>query len=199
MKSAFNKNGIAVIVLHEIYGINPFIESVCADYRAQGFTVFCPDMLRRKHFMYSEVSDAYRYFMGEVGLEPYKNIEQLIGKLKLRYDKVFLVGFSVGAAIAWRCSENADCDGIVCCYGSRIRDYVQLEPCCPVLLLFAARDSFDVDGVIERLEGKPNVEIRKFEASHGFMDSFSGNYDRDCARQSKEYIHEFLKRYGESI
>ena len=29
------------------------------------------------------------------------------------YEQVLLIGFSIGATIAWRCSENPDCDGAV--------------------------------------------------------------------------------------
>jgi dienelactone hydrolase len=103
-----------------------------------------------------------------------------------------MIGFSVGATIAWRCCENLKCDGIVCCYGSRIRDYLLLQPCCPVLLLFAEQDSFDVDSVIMKLQGKSNVERYKLKASHGFMDQYSGQFNMEQTQISKEYISSFL-------
>lgn len=110
------------------------------------------------------------------------------------YEKAFIIGFSVGAAIAWRCCENIKCDGIICCYGSRIRDYLQLQPCCPVLLLFAGQDSFDVDKVIDELHGKSNVEIHKVKASHGFMDHYSTYFNREQAEISRALIYNFFSR-----
>lgn len=45
-----NKN--AVIVLHEIYGINSFIKDICENLKTLRFDVFCPDMLEGKRFPY---------------------------------------------------------------------------------------------------------------------------------------------------
>lgn len=188
-----NKN--AIIVLHEIYGINKFIEDVCFEYHMQGFDIFCPDMLQQTCFLYSEVSDAYQYFMNKIDFDFYIKIEQIIEQLKLQYEKVFIIGFSVGATIAWRCCENLKCDGIICCYGSRIRDFLLLQPRCPVLLLFAEQDSFNVDSVIKNLKGKSNVEIYKLKACHGFMDQYSECFNKEQAQISKVYINEFFLRH----
>jgi dienelactone hydrolase len=191
-----NNNKRAVIILQEIYGTNQFVEDVCSEYYERGFDVYCPDILRRKCFSYSESSQAYDYFINEVGFDYYKEVEQLIEKSKSTYDKIFIIGFSVGGTIAWRCSENINCDGIICYYGSRIRDYMLLQPCCPVLLLFAQQDSFDVDMVVHKLQEKSNVEIHKFKASHGFMDQHSKHFNLEQAQISKEYMYNFLSQHS---
>lgn len=186
-----NKN--AIVILHEIYGINQFMEEVCLEYRNKGFDVFCPDMLLRKYFNYSEAAEAYQYFMDNVGFDYFTKVNAAVSRLKHTYDKVFLMGFSVGATIAWRCCENDLCNGIICCYGSRIRDYLSLEPSCPVLLLFAEEDKFDVNSVLKRLSEKANVEVYKLEASrHGFMDQYSNSFDKEKEQKSKKYIKEFI-------
>lgn len=107
---------------------------------------------------------------------------------------MFIVGFSVGATIAWRCCENYKCDGIICCYGSRIRNYLLLQPDCPVLLLFAEKDSFNVDNVISHLREKPNIQIYKLKAKHGFMDRYSPYFDKVQYQRSKKYMQDFLGR-----
>jgi len=188
-----SNNEIAVIILHEIYGINRFIEELCTEYNMRGFDVFCPNIFQREYFLYSEATEAYQFFINNVGFDFSKEVERLIAQLKITYDKVFIIGFSVGATIAWRCCENIYCDGIICCYGSRIRDYMSLQPFCPVLLLFAEQDSFDVNYVIEQLVGKINIELYKLQASHGFMDQYSNYYNREQEQISKEYIRKFLK------
>jgi len=185
---------IAVIVLHEIYGINNFIEEICIDYKMQGYDVFCPDMIQGKHFSYSDAAEAYHYFYNHNRLEYYKEIEDLVSKLKNTYNKVFIHGFSVGATIAWRCCEHPNCDGIICCYGSRIRDYMELQPLSPVLLLFARHDSFDVEIVAEQLNGKSNIELHVLQASHGFMDPYSNCFDMEQNQIAKMYIHRFFDK-----
>ncbi|NCC15561.1 MAG: hydrolase [Clostridia bacterium] len=185
----------ALIILHEIYGTNRFMEEVCSAYHMQGFDVFCPEMLQRKCFSYSEASEAYHYFTNKIGFDYDKKIEQFVEKIKPAYDKVFILGFSVGATIAWRCCENVNCDGIICCYGSRIRDDLLLQPCCPALLLFATQDSFDVDSVISKLRGTSNVEVHKLKASHGFMDPYSKCFNTEQAQIAKEYIRGFFTKH----
>jgi dienelactone hydrolase len=186
----------AMIILHEIYGANRFIEETCSAYHEQGFDLFCPDMLRGESFAYSEAPEAYRNFMNGVGFDYYKDVERLAARLRRTYPSVFILGFSVGATIAWRCCEDSKCNGIVCCYGSRIRDYLQVRPSCPVLLLFAAHDSFDVDRVILQLQKKSEVETHKMAAGHGFMDPYSPYSDPEQAQLSKSYIADFLQRHA---
>jgi len=185
-----SKNKIAVIILHEIYGVNRFIEETCTEYYLQGFDVFCPNMIQRKNFLYSESAEAYQTFLDNVGFDFY--VEELVLELKLTYEKVLIVGFSVGATIAWRCSQNSFCDAIICFYGSRIRDFTIIQPLCPVLLLFAEQDSFDVYRVIKQLAGKTNVNLYILHASHGFMDRYYNHFSWDQAELSKKYIRKFL-------
>lgn len=45
MIKKISNNKSAVIILHEIYGANNFIEDICSEYHMQGFDVFCPDMV----------------------------------------------------------------------------------------------------------------------------------------------------------
>jgi len=187
-----NKN--AIIILHEIYGVNQFIEEISSEYHMQSFDIFCPNMLRRSCFTYLESSEAYKFFMDNVGFDFYQEVENLATQLKHAYEKVFIMGFSVGATIAWRCCMNSSCDGIICCYGSRIRDYLFLQPSCPTFLLFAEQDSFEVGTIINKLQEKPNVEIYKMQASHGFMDKYSNDYNQEQMTKSREYIRDFLNK-----
>jgi len=185
-------NKTAVIILHEIYGINQFIQNTCTEYHNQGFDVFAPNMIGTGFFDYSEAPEAYEFFKKNVGFDYFKNVELLAAQLKVTYEKVFIIGFSVGATIAWRCCENLTCDAVVCCYGSRIRDYLSIQPSCHTLLLFAEEDTFDVSNLIKQLAEKSNVELHKFTANHGFIDQYSNCFNREQAQRAKEYIIDFL-------
>ncbi len=48
--------------------------------------------------------------------------------------RIFVIGFSAGATIAWKCDSMPEVSGAVCYYGSRIRDSLDHVPVCPVLL-----------------------------------------------------------------
>jgi dienelactone hydrolase len=196
MKEYKNGNKAVIIILHEIYGINRFIEELCIQYHNDGFDIFCPQLLGRENFPYEDSAAAHAYFFNEVGFDVYKKVEEQIKCLKLSYKKVFVLGFSVGATIAWRCSETSSADGIICCYGSRIRDYLQVKSCCPVLLLFAEYDSFDVQEVINKLKYKENVEVVKLKTQHGFLDKYNESYDKQQAKVANDLIKEAMRRYG---
>lgn len=187
-------NKQAIIVLHEIYGINGFINGVCRRFEHAGFDVFCPNLVNRGYFDYTESEQAYEYFMSHVGFDVYKDISKLIEKLSAKYDKVFVIGFSVGATLAWLCSTSRACAGVLACYGSRIRDYTQLNPTCSAILIFAKNDTFDVGQLLSKLQDKPNLELLELSAGHGFMDGCSVNYDCEASNYAWSKIFSFLEQ-----
>lgn len=192
LNNNLKRNRSAIILLHEIYGINEFMQKQHQQFSEMGYDVFCPDMLDKQPFPYEESMEAYDYFMKKVGFEVYKEISALVTQLKLEYDNVFIAGFSVGATIAWRCCENSLCSGIVACYGSRIRDYKDVNPKCPTLLLIAKEDSFDVNMLGHHLRGKDNLTIIELDAVHGFMDSYSKHFNVGQSKLAEESITRFL-------
>jgi len=185
----------AIVVLHEIYGVNYFIKEQCQKLTEAGYDVFCPNMIDRSSFTYEESIEAYDFFMKNVGFEVYKEISGFVKELKDEYDNVFIIGFSVGATIAWRCCENSLCSGIVACYGSRIRDYTNINPICPTLLIFTKEDSFDVHAMVRQLEDKQHLSILKFDAEHGFLDPYSKHYNHKQSKRAEESITCFINEH----
>ena len=185
----------AVVVLHEIYGINEFIQGQCRKFREAGYEVLCPNLINMPPFSYEKSAEAYDYFIKHVGFEVYREIVALVSQLKKKYDHVFIIGFSVGATIAWRCSEYSLCDGIIACYGSRIRDYTDISPLCPTLLLFAKEDSFDILILMSRLREKQNLCINEFDAEHGFMDCYTKHYSPQQSKRAQDLIAHFLNTH----
>lgn len=161
-------------------------------YQCMGYDVYCPDLIHGNVFEYEEADDAYLYYYENVESDACHLIWNLIDKLRCKYEKVYIVGYSVGATLAWRCSENPNCAGVVACYGSRIRDYLQVVPKCPVLLIFAEQDSFAVNIVMKSLESSVNTKIELFSAEHGFIDSYSTHYDLIQAENAEKVIKSFL-------
>ena len=181
MKQIINNSDTAIIVVHEIYGINVHISGVCDRLAEAKYDVLCPNLLgsRQEHFQYNEEALAYRHFMTEVGFATaQEQIEALARSVQGRYRYCFIVGYSIGATIAWLCSGKAGLfSGVVGVYGSRIRDYTLIEPKCPVMLYFPrAEESFDVAELIRTLSGKNNVNLFKADALHGFADPRSAKY-----------------------
>ncbi len=185
----------AIIILHEIYGVNEFIKKQCQKYQKMGFDIFCPNLLDRASFSYEEADEAYNHFIQNVGFDKYIEVNTLAAGLKKQYNKIFLLGFSAGATIAWKCCENPLYSGIIGCYGSRIRDYTDLKPACPTLLLFAKEDSFDVSATIDKLQYTKNLSLLVFDASHGFFDPYSKYYNDSQRKKAETVITKFINQY----
>ena len=183
-----NHSDTVIIVAHEIYGVDEHILGVCNRLGQGKYDVLCPNLLtnRKTPFTQSEESVAYQYFMQNVGFDSAKTqIEALSRQLHNQYRFCFIIGYSVGATTAWLCSQHKGLyNGIVCFYGSRIRDYQKLEPQCPTLLFFPAKETgFAVDELIQTLTGRNNVAAAKVNALHGFTDPWSEQY---CEALSEE-------------
>ncbi|TCL74102.1 dienelactone hydrolase [Hydrogenispora ethanolica] len=186
-----------IILLHEIYGVNRHMEWRAERLRREGYEVLCPNLLGREPFEYEAAAEAYAYFLNEVGFEKaYQEARRIILDQLPRYDALYLMGFSAGATVAWRCSELG-VRGAVGYYGSRIRDFAAVRPECPVLLFFPETEpGFTVAELVETLNHRPKVECHVFAGAHGFADPFSARYHQASAARAEGLLQRFLGEIG---
>lgn len=175
-----NNSDTVILVLHEIYGINRHISGICNTLADGKNDVLCPNLLLpNQTFNPGEEAAAYSSFMQNIGFNAaQQQVETLSREIQKDYKYRFIIGFSIGATLAWLCSQQAGLySGAVSFYGSRIRDYTNVVPKCPVLLFFPRREeSFDVKHLIHELSGKHNTSIVQVNALHGFTNPLSGTY-----------------------
>ncbi|KAB2336273.1 dienelactone hydrolase family protein [Cytobacillus depressus] len=188
------KSDNLIIVVHEIYGINQHMVDLCELLSEQNFDLICPNLFEQEiPFDYSQEEKAYHNFMNNVGFtNGLHKVKNILLAIQDQYSKIFIIGFSVGATVAWLCSEEECVDGIVGYYGSRIRDYVNINPKCPVLLFFPkVEKSFNVDELVSTLD-KPNIDVHICSGEHGFSDPYSTKYNEELAQTTfRETLHFF--------
>lgn len=193
------KGSSLIIVLHEIYGINNHISATVEKFRLMGFDAVCPDLTGlAEPFSYDRQPEAYAHFINNVGFaNAARRVRHLSSKAKNDgYRQVILCGFSVGATVAWLCSENKSVDGIICYYGSRIRDYAGVNPACPGLLIFpSCEESFDVKSFSASVK-KPGVQVSIIKGRHGFADRFSSSYNEESTLLADAAVKSFLETFG---
>ncbi|MED1467602.1 dienelactone hydrolase family protein [Bacillus salipaludis] len=197
MLQILKKSGNLIVVIHEIYGINQHIKDFCDLLSKQDFDVICPNLLEREQpFDYSEEETAYLNFMENVGFsDAVHKIKNLLLGVKNNYQKIYIIGFSVGATVAWLCSEEECLDGVVGYYGSRIRNFKQIVPRCPTILFFPQEEqSFSVDDLISNLD-KKNLEIYKCFGQHGFSDPYSSKYNEKSSQNAFNEMLKFLMKH----
>lgn len=190
-----NDSNSAVIILHEIYGINSHIEDTCKKYYEFGFDVFCPKLFDENIvYDYKKEQEAYEFFYNTIGFDnSVLKVKNILIDLRKKYKFIYLVGYSVGATIAWLNSENY-CDGCICYYGTKIRDYIDIEPKQPMLLLYLDDEKIpDMKNYIEKIDKYQNVDINLFQGKRGFADRYSCNYDHKNALMAWEKTLKFIK------
>ncbi|YCA41538.1 dienelactone hydrolase family protein [Bacillus sp. JZ8] len=193
------KYDMAIILVHEIYGVNEHMQYMKKRLLNLGIDVTCPNLLHNNiSYSYEEEEHAYKNFIQNIGFESgVLQVNRVILNLKRQYRKVGVMGFSVGATISWLCGRNNMCDFIIGCYGSRIRHNVDVKPACPTLLIFANEEkSFDVPKLVDMLEEKRYsfLEIKRCDGSHGFMNPFSNHYNKLSANQALQHIDKFIQK-----
>ncbi|MEC1525636.1 dienelactone hydrolase family protein [Neobacillus niacini] len=197
MLQMLKKSDNLIIVIHEIYGINQHIKKFCDLFSKQDFDVICPNLIEREQpFDYSEEKIAYSNFIENVGFSiAVHKIKNLLLGVKNEYKKIYIIGFSVGATVAWLCSEEEVVNGVVGYYGSRIRNYTQIVPLCPTILFFPQEEqSFNVDELISNLD-KKNIEIYKCVGQHGFSDPYSTKFNEKSSQNAFNEMLNFLKKH----
>lgn len=196
MLNIIHGNDSVIIVLHEIYGINPHIKWVCEHYQVAGYDILCPNLVKsRDYFDYSLEGEAYQYFIKHIGFPAMVHeVKKILMKARIEYKQVFIIGFSMGATTAWICSETENVvDGVICYYGSRIRDYRNVTPKCPILLIFAKEEqSFDVSELTCALGEKQLVNVHVLDGKHGFSDPFSKHFNEQAQQVAQKLVNEFL-------
>lgn len=179
MKNGKHYSDTAIIVLHEIYGVNNHILSICEQLQKRGFHTIAPNLLKGKEpFSHVEEQAAYNYFMNNIGFEgALEEVKEILANTRASYQQVYVLGYSAGATVAWLASQTGLCDLCVGFYGSRIRDYLLITPQCPTLLFFPQSErSFKVDELMASLSNIHNVQVEKLAGQHGFANPFSPNY-----------------------
>ncbi|MGE8001720.1 dienelactone hydrolase family protein [Lysinibacillus sp. NPDC093190] len=184
-----------IFILHEIYGVNDFIEMQAGAHSNSNTTVECISLyLNSRIFPYEQEQVAYEFFINEVGFDtPLEKLTEKILEARTLYDEVLLIGFSVGATLAWRLS-TLPLHGIVCVYGSRIRQYLDVIPSCPTLVILPSHEkSFNVHELKETLDTLPSVHTRQYLGQHSFMDFNHSNYCYESYLQAQAEISQFLE------
>ncbi len=131
---------------------------------------------------YTEEQEAVAAFLGQNGMVSYT--EKIAAAAEGQ--PAFLIGFSVGASAAWLYSASEHCHPSSVAslfYGSRIRDYADLQPRCAVTAIFAEREpSFSPPRLVTSIShGVVRAAIEE-GTSHGFMNPLSANFaPRQCS------------------
>lgn len=175
-----------VVVLHDMYGRLPWLESFSMALASRGFRVAVPDL-------YDGVctvdTAAATTLMGnlDVGTALAEVDDALATAQETGVERVGLVGFSLGGWLALLHAQAGAVDAVVAYYASLAdRDHGVIP--CPVLLHWAEDDDWDDDeqpeSLVSRLKdhGTPVTEHRYLATRHSFANaSLPGRIEAQAA------------------
>ncbi|MCE3553627.1 dienelactone hydrolase family protein [Pseudonocardia sp. RS11V-5] len=207
--------GPGVLVFQEIFGINDNIRGICDRLAGEGYVALAPDMFWRLEPRFERKDEsALAECMGMVQRLDFAaavgDITAAFAHLRAMPEstgKVGAIGFCLGGTLTWLCATTARVDGAgidaaVPYYGSGIHDMLDraddLE--CPTLFHYGDRDPFIPQEQIEKVEaaagGKPQVEVRHYDAGHAFSNwDAPSMYDEKAATEAWGHTTSFLAEH----
>lgn len=184
-----------VIILHEVYGITDNLLKLSLELEMNGYNVVLPS-LYSDNYVGTNEEYSYKKFFTEVGIdEGLSLLEKIIGENV--NSNIIIIGFSIGATLAWLKSTDKRVKMIIGFYGSRIRHYKNIIPTVPVRLFFCDEKSFDVNSQIRELQEKNNIKIEKISGEHGFYSR--EKYESDLIKETNRRISAELESYKKEI
>lgn len=185
-----------IVVLQEIFGVNAHIRAVADGFAAQGYFAVAPDIFHR---IKPGVGLAYTQDDVTAGMALKSAVEALpapgvMPDIQAAIDyatqagspgKVGLVGYCWGGLLTWRAAcQLTGLSAVVSYYGGGMTRATEIAraPKCPVLAHFANQDaSIPLNEVAAFKQAHAEVDVRFYEASHGFNCDHRSAYNAEAA------------------
>jgi carboxymethylenebutenolidase len=177
------KKAPAIVVIHEIFGLSDWVESVTDEFAAAGFLAIAPDLLsglgpnggRTKSFQEKEVMGAVRALPQDQVTSDLNAVFEHVRKMPGCNGKVCVVGFSWGGSQAFQfATTRKDLAASLVFYGSGPKAEAIPAIQAPVYGFYAGTDARINAGLPQTQEqmkaaGKFYDPVTYDGAAHGFM------------------------------
>ena len=193
----------ALVVVQEIFGVNPHIKSVCDGFAADGYLALSPALFDRAEPGYStgytqDDVERGRNTRQKVGWDPMMiDVRAAVAELQKAGLKVGVVGYCMGGSVAWLAATRVPgVAGAVGYYGGAVAEFASEQPRCPVLLHFGETDaSIPKDHWDKIREAQPTVPMHIYPAGHGFNCDARGSFHATSAKLARERTIDFFRKY----
>lgn len=189
----------AIVVIQEIFGVNPGIRAKCDRWASLGYLALAPDLFWRLELGVELDPDVPDEFQRALGLmqkfnqdQGIRDIEATIRTARSRLPeggKVGAVGFCLGGRLAYMTAARTDVNASVSYYGVGLEGLLgeQHAIAHPLMLHIAGADHFvtpDKQKLIhEGLDDNPRVTIHDYPGEdHGFAAEQDSRRSEEAAR-----------------
>lgn len=204
----------AVVVLHEVFGVNADIRKTCDELAEQGFIAVAPDLFWRQEpgVDLSVTSEPdwrhglrlYQAYDRDAGARDVKDTAALVAKLPECIGKVAVLGYCLGGLMTFLTAVRYGVDAAVVYHGGDTEKYLSevngLH--APLLMHLAEEDEFISKAaqaeIKAALAGKPNAKVYSYPGQrHAFARHNGAHYNADAATlanaRTSEFLHEHLQ------
>ena len=201
----------AIIVIQEIFGVNPGIVKKADDWAAKGYLAVAPDVFWRQEPGVSLDSDIQEEFQKAIQLMMGHDFDQGLDDLKavlawirkeLPGTKTGLVGFCMGGKIAYQMATRSDIEASVGYYGVGLHQMLEEAGNISgrLMLHIPTADGFvppDQQAAIHAaLDAHPRVTLHDYAGlDHGFADTFSSRRNEEGATLADRRTEEFFNKW----
>jgi carboxymethylenebutenolidase len=199
----------AVVVLHEVFGVNSDIRQTCDALAAQGFLAIAPDLFWRQQAgvdldVRSEAdwqtgSALYEAYDRDLGVADIAAAVRAAATMEGSSGKVGLLGYCLGGLMAFLVAARGQVDAVVAFHGADTEKYLDEAPAieAPMLMHLAGEDEFMPAAarvaIKAALAGKPNVQVFTYEGcNHAFSRHNGAHYDAKAAALANQRTWAFL-------
>jgi len=200
----------AIIVIPEIFGVNPGIRQKADKWAEQGYLAVAPDIFWRfapgvelNPDVEAELQQAFGYFQQYDPTDGVYDIESTIKWIRAQGTaKVGCAGYCLGGRLAYMAAARTDIDASVGYYGVMIDQMLDEAHhiANPLMLHIAGADHF-VDtaaqkAIHEGLDDHARVTIYDYEGlDHGFAAEHGVRRDEEGARLADKRTEEFFAKH----
>ena len=198
----------AIIVIPEIFGVNPGIRQKCETWASEGYLALAPDIFWRfapgvelDPDLPEQLQEAFGYFGQydpDLGIQ---DIEAAIHHIRRTegVGKVGLVGYCLGGRMAYMAAARTDIDASVGYYGVMIDTMLNESHAIanPLMLHIPTADHFvgpEAQAAIHAgLDNHPKVTLHDYQGlDHGFAAEMGDRRDEAGAQLADARTREFL-------
>ncbi|PTQ07739.1 carboxymethylenebutenolidase [Sphingomonas oleivorans] len=202
----------AVVVLHEIFGVNSDMRESCQELADRGFIAVCPDLFWRQepgldlsHWTESEWQKGlalYTAYDRDKGVGDIADTLAFAAKIPGSSGKVGVMGYCLGGLMTFLTAGRRGADAAVAYYPGSAQDYADEadKVHSPLMIHLAEEDEFiskEAQATIRAaIAGNPRVELFSYPGcSHAFARHTGVHYDADAAALANGRTWDFLGRH----
>ena len=204
----------AVVVLHEVFGVNADIRKTCDELAEQGFVAVAPDLFwrRERGVDLSVTSEAdwqhglrlYQAYDRDAGVRDISDTLDTVAKLPECTGKIAVQGYCLGALMTFLTAVRCHVDAAVAYHGADTEKYLgEVDNLsAPLLMHLGEEDEFisrSAQAEIKTaLARKPNATVHSYPGQrHAFARHNGAHYDAAAATlangRTSEFLHQRLR------